>query len=255
MYPWTDNGTDFTIPFYYFFKEEYKDIVYPAGAEYKTPFPSYSECKFDGSFPPAYRDSIYASYDRIKEEIINHFAYRQISSESPQRFLRHFHGTIRQNLVRWVRLLYSEIQLRPDDAIFNYDMTETSRFENIGESSGTTKHTNTNETTDTTEGNATATRYISDTPDGSVSDIETYMSEAGKDVTSDTRNGTNRANGTASGESSERGEASGESTLTRKGNIGVMTSAQIIGGYRDATSWSAWSVIFGDLEKHFMGVF
>lgn len=255
MYPWTDNGTDFTIPYHYFFDEKYKDFIYPADADYKEPFPSYEECKFDGDFPPELKQYSYASYDRIKEEVANHFAYRQIGSETPQRFLHHFHGTIRQNLIRWLRLLYSEIQLRTDDAIYNYDMTETSRFENSGESSGSTKHTNTNETTDTTEGNATATQYVSDTPDGSVSDIETYMSEASRNVTSDTRNGTNRANGTASGESSERGEASGESTLTRKGNIGVMTSAQIIGGYRDATSWSAWSVIFGDLEKHFLGVF
>lgn len=255
MYPWTDNGTDFTIPFYYFFKDEYKDIVYPADADYKEPFPNYIDCRLEENFQRKNKDDVYASYERIKEEIVANFSYRQISDESPQRFLCHFHSTIRQNLVRWIRLLYSEIQLRPDDAIYNYDMTETSTFENVGSSSGSSKHSSDNQSTDTSSGSSTSTGFVSDTPDGSVSDVETYMSEANKNVTSDNRNGTNKSIGSASGESTERGQASGESTLKRKGNIGVMTSAQIIGGYRNATSWSAWDVIFGDIEKHFLGVF
>lgn len=205
---WTNNGTDFTIPFYYFFDETYKDIV------------------FNDEFTSVFPDSPYLT-DQMKNEIKEHFYYRQIGDETPARFLRHFHQTVRTSAVRWARLIESETALRPDDAIYNYDMREEAHYTTSGES----KSSSTGE----------STSFTSDTPDDNIEDIENYMSAAGK-----TKNN--------SGDTSE-GTSEGTNVLTRKGNIGVMTSAQIIGGYRDATEWSAWRVIFEELEKHFLGVF
>ena len=120
-------------------------------------------------------------------------------------------------MYQWEKLIQSEQALRDDDAIYNYDLTETGTYSNSGEGQND--------------------NYVSDTPDGSVqpSDIETYMSSAGR-TKSDTA-----------------GE--GEHELTRKGNIGVMTSAQILGGYREAVNFDAYKVIFAELEPLFLGVF
>ena len=47
--------------------------------------------------------------------------------------------------------------------------------------------------------------------------------------------------------------STGEQTVTRQGNIGVMTSAQILGGYRTAVNWCALEeVIFPAIEKLFI---
>lgn len=205
---WTNNGTDFTIPFYYFFDDTYKDIV------------------FNDEFTSVFPDSPDLT-DQMKNEIKEHFYYRQIGDETPARFLRNFHQTVRTSAARWARLINSETALRPDDAIYNYDMIEEAHYTTSGES----KSSSTGE----------STSFTSDTPDDSVEDIENYMSAAGK-----TKNN--------SGDTSE-GTSEGTNVLTRKGNIGVMTAAQIIGGYRTATEWSAWNVIFEELERHFLGVF
>lgn len=213
---WTGNGTIFTIPFYRFWDDDYKDIIYDG--DIKQLFPNVPEFT-----------------EQMRDEIKEHFYYRQIAEETPQKFLHHLHQTIRLSSERWARLIATETALRPDDAIYNYDMIES---ESGNTSSSTTTH-------DENKTSGADTSYTSDTPDGAVSDIETYMSGAGHNVS----NGTGESDGT--------GSATGTygRTLTRKGNIGVMTSAQIMGGYRDATEWSAWRVIFAELESLFLGVF
>lgn len=117
--------------------------------------------------------------------------------------------------------------MRPDDAIYNYDLHETSEYES--------ENTSESETTSTDE------QFTSDTPDGSLSDIENYMSAGGR--------------GSSTGTGTSTGSGSGSSSMRRYGNIGVMTSAQILGGYREATDFDAYTFIFRDLEYLFIGVF
>ena len=161
----------------------------------------------------------------MKNEIKDHFYYRQIGDESPTRFLRHFHQTIRTSAARWARLISSETALRPDDAIYNYDITEEAHYTANGNSSSTST--------------GESTSFTSDTPDDNIDDIGNYMSAAGKTKSN-------------SGDMSE-GTSEGTNILTRKGNIGVMTSAQILGGYRAAVNWCALEeVIFPAVEKLFI---
>jgi hypothetical protein len=151
------------------------------------------------------------------EHITEHFFEYQITISPPWYWVRRFHATIKKHLYQWEKLIQSEQALRDDDAIYNYDLTESGTYSNTGEGQND--------------------NYVSDTPDGSIqpSDIETYMSSAGR-----TKTGTT-------------GE--GEHELTRKGNIGVMTSAQILGGYREAVNFDAYKIIFAELEPLFLGVF
>ena len=116
-----------------------------------------------------------------------------------------------------------------------------------------------------------------DTPDGITNDIDNYLTRAQKDTLqndiqnenrtdTETKNTGNdrqvyRQTGTnttiQSGSSTTAGNSSSTDNnihhLTRKGNIGVMTSAQILGGYRDAQSYDAYSaVIFPECEQLFL---
>ena len=93
------------------------------------------------------------------------------------------------------------------------------------------------QTSGVSQSGGTRTGYNSETPEGATSDIESYMSAANKSVDSNNDSAT----------------SNGEQTVTRKGNIGVMTSAQILGGYRAAVNWCALEeVIFPELEKLFV---
>ena len=191
------------LPFFRFFDES-DPVIYPPNAVYKTLFPA------DWHLSAV-----------IKEQIKTNFANYFTNSSNPQYWLGRFHALIRREQDKWQKLLTSEDALRPDDAIYNYDMQETTSYQTSGNA----------------QSGGTRTGYNSETPEGATSDIESYMSAANKSVDSNNDSAT----------------SNGEQTVTRKGNIGVMTSAQILGGYRAAVNWCALEeVIFPELEKLFV---
>lgn len=177
-----------------------------------------------------YPESEYLT-EEMKSQISLHYMDYHINTVPPWIWLIKFHAYIRQHDYQWYKLIESEKALRDEDGIYNYDLRE--------ESSGSQEYEsrNNNESEGTTEG------FTSDTPDGSLSDIETYMSAG-------SRSG---SEGSSSGTAS--GSSSGQSSLRRYGNIGVMTSAQILGGYREAVDYNAYDVIWRDLDHLFIGVF
>lgn len=165
----------------------------------------------------------------VKEQIKVNFTNYFTNSANPQYWLGRFHALIMREQDKWQKLLASEHSLRPQDAYYNYDMVETTEFTTSGSRTSTNSDSTNN------------THYVSETPEGSVNDISNYMSAASKDNNLSTLNGNDHADNT------------GNQTVTRKGNIGVMTAAQILGGYRDATNWCALEeVIFPSLEKLFV---
>ena len=190
------------LPFFKFFDRN-DPVIYPVGARYNWLWPD--NCVLNGF---------------IQDQIMDNFANYFVNSSDPQYWIGRFQLLILREQDKWQKLLDSENALRPDDAIYNYDMSETTSYETSGHS----------------QSGGTRTGYNSETPEGATSDIETYMSAANKSV--DSNNDTATSNG--------------NQTVTRKGNIGVMTSAQILGGYRAAVNWCALEeVIFPAIEKLF----
>lgn len=191
------------LPFFRFFDES-DTVIYPPSGVYKTLWPA---------------DCILS--DEVKNQIKTNFCNYFTNSGNPQYWLSRFQALIKREQDKWQKLLDSENALRPDDAIYNYDLRETTSYQTSGQS----------------ESGSTRTGYNSETPEGSTADIETYMSAANKNVDSN----------------NDSASSTGEQTVTRQGNIGVMTSAQILGGYRTAVNWCALEeVIFPALEKLFI---
>ena len=191
------------LPFFRFFDRN-DTVIYPKGARYNWFWPD--NCILNGF---------------IQDQIMDNFANYFVNSANPQYWIGRFQLLILREQDKWQKLLDSENALRPDDAIYNYDMTEKTNYTTSGQSAG----------------NATRTGYNSETPEGSTADIETYMSAANKNVDSN----------------NDSASSTGEQTVTRQGNIGAMTSAQILGGYRAAFNWCALEeVIFPALEKLFI---
>ena len=191
------------LPFFRFFDRN-DTVIYPKGARYNWFWPD--NCILNGF---------------IQDQIMDNFANYFVNSANPQYWIGRFQLLILREQDKWPKLLDSEHALRPDDASYNYDMTEKTNYTTSGQS----------------EGGSTRTGYNSETPEGSTSDIEQYMSAANKNVDSN----------------NDSASSTGEQTVTRQGNIGVMTSAQILGGYRAAVNWCALEeVIFPALEKLFI---
>ena len=199
------------LPFFKFFDRN-DPVIYPNGARYVWIWPE--NCILDGF---------------IQDQIMDNFANYFVNSSDPQYWIGRFQLLVMREQDKWQRLLQSEHLLRPQDAYYNYDMTETTEFS----ANGTKRTTNSDSTNNT--------HYVSETPEGSVEDITNYMSAASSDHNLSTYNVSDTADNT------------GNQTVTRKGNIGAMTAAQIIGGYRDAVNWCALEeVIFPALEKLFV---
>lgn len=191
------------LPFFRFFDRN-DTVIYPKGARYNWLWPD--NCILNGF---------------IQDQIMDNFANYFVNSANPQYWIGRFQLLILREQDKWQKLLDSENALRPDDAIYNYDMVEKTNYTTSGQSAG----------------GSTRTGYNSETPEGSTADIETYMSAANKNVDSN----------------NDSASSTGEQTVTRQGNIGVMTSAQILGGYRAAVNWCALEeVIFPALEKLFI---
>ena len=191
------------LPFFRFFDRN-DTVIYPKGARYNWLWPD--NCILNGF---------------IQDQIMDNFANYFVNSANPQYWIGRFQLLVLREQDKWQKLLDSENALRPDDAIYNYDLTEKTNYTTSGQSAG----------------GSTRTGYNSETPEGSTADIEQYMSAANKNVDSN----------------NDSASSTGEQTVTRQGNIGVMTSAQILGGYRTAVNWCALEeVIFPELEKLFV---
>ena len=191
------------LPFFRFFDES-DPVIYPPSGVYKTLWPA--NCILS---------------NEVKEQIKVNFTNYFTNSGNPQYWLGRFHALVTREQDKWQKLLNSEDAVMPEDAVYNYDMTEKTNYTTSGQSAG----------------GSTRTGYNSETPEGSTADIETYMSAANKNVDSN----------------NDSASSTGEQTVTRQGNIGVMTSAQILGGYRAAVNWCALEeVIFPELEKMFV---
>ena len=235
--PYADK--QYTIPFYKFL-DETDPYIYPDDGQFKTLFP--------------------ANYNEvIKAAISEEFYYRQVGQSVPQKFLRRFHRLLNERQDAWVKLVESESIVTPEQATKNYDMHEE-RSQNVtsknqGSSESTNKSTNQDTGNNTTTSDGTA--WMSDTPDGSVSDIETYMSSANKNSgtvkVESTSNGTNNDTGSSSSTGSSSGELA--ENIHRHGNIGVTTFEKILEGYRNSAAWCAFDeVIFPEVDKLFFGL-
>lgn len=212
-------------------------------------------------FPHLFPQDVENFTEDMADNIREHFYYREIAFSSPTRFLRHFYRLIKERAYVWNKLLATEQALRNDDMLYNYDMQENEVSTHTGtndtESNGTNNNTRTPDLTNTTRNVTQRTTRQMDTPDGIATDIDNYLSAAEKETNDDTITTTQTGTETNSGgnHATTNNEFSDNASkiLTRKGNIGVMTAAQILGGYREAQAWDVYnSLIFPELEPLFL---
>lgn len=167
----------------------------------------------------------------FEQKIIDHYRFRQIGQETVGRWLHYFRTRIREIMPYYVQLYEFEAKwFNVDDPLESYNLVET--FEETSHGSGTQSTSGSSENTSESSGTTESARRHSDTPQGTIDNLDNYMSEATRE------NGTQTGNATVSGsdtsESSSENTGNTSHTLTRKGNIGVQPLGGEVQNIRDA---------------------
>ena len=159
----------------------------------------------------------------FEQKVLDHFWFRQIGQETPGRWLHYFRSRIREIMPYYIQRYESvELLKNAGDPFEAYNLTEeyTEDTKDTGKTTGKSS-TNSNST-------AENVKRFSNTPQGSVENLDTYLTEA----TRDNGTGTEKASGSSEGTT----EGTGKKTykMTRKGNIGVQPLGQEVNVYRSA---------------------
>ena len=167
---------------------------------------------FDFDYPSFYKGDEKTAFE---QKVLDHFRFRQIGQETPARWLHTFRTRVCEIMPYYIQLYKSqELFESVEDPLESYNLTET--FERNTESSGSS--------TVNGESSETSEQRFSDTPQGSIDNIDKYMTSA-----------TVNENGSNSETSTESSGTGSESyTLTRRGNIGVQPFGQEIKILRDS---------------------
>ena len=184
---------------------------------------------WDFEYPSYYKGEEKTAFE---QKVLDHFWFRQIGAETPARWLHQFRSRIRDIMPYYIQLYDSEEYMRNiKDPFATVDLTETFEEERTGESSGKTS----TESSGHTSGSDSSTnehinnneRRFSNTPQGSIENLDEYLTEATVETSSgndmvDTvvdRSTNDSSSGTA--ESSDRSTV--KHTFTKFGAQGVTT--------------------------------
>lgn len=215
----------------------------------------------------------------FEQKVLDHYWLRQIGQETAGRWLHYFRSRINEIMPYYIQLYESQALMAGiDDPFGNVDIVETYEEERTGRTTGklSSETTGTSSTENTGESSGTDTenrghteehiRKFSNTPQGSVSNLDNYMTEANVETADDgdTLNGTHSAQtsatstGTASGSQEDNTEGTEESTtrhtFTKKGNQGVNTYAHDMKELRE-TFLNIDLMIINELKDLFLQVY
>ena len=161
--------------------------------------------------------------EALQQKIIDHYYFRQIGSETPGRWLHQFRTRMREIMPYYVQLYEFEAKwFNIDDPLESYNLRETftEETEETGKASGSS--------TGTSTGSADKTTKFSDTPHGSIENLDSYLTEGTVEAGADTN--------TSTGQTSQNTEGTEKTTHTmeRRGNIGVQPLGSEVTNIRSA---------------------
>ena len=189
---------------------------------------------WDFEYPSYYKDAQKAEFEK---KVIDHYYFRQIGQETVGRFLHMFRAKVREIMPYYIDMYKSvEIMHGLENPFDNVDVLETFEQETTDSASG--------ESSSTTSGNASSSgthgsnenkeHRFSNTPQGSIENLNSYLTEAAQDdnTVSETSESSSETSATSGGSSSSESAGTVKHTLHRKGNQGVNTFAHDIIEFR-----------------------
>ena len=212
---------------------------------------------FNFDYPSYYKGAEKLAFE---QKIIDHYYFRQIGQETPQRFRHYIKCKLREIMPYYIQryesvaLMAAGIESGEINPLEYYSMveegtnSESANAKRTG--SGTTSMTGSGEVTNTKNG----TQKFSDTPQNNLSNLDNYLTNATVNDENEHSQSSESKNGTQSETNTEESTGNGSHTLTRRGNIGVTTYAQMLEGYRQ-TFINVDMEVIEELNCLFLGVY
>lgn len=215
---------------------------------------------WDFEYPSYYKGDQKTAFE---QKVIDHFYFRQIGQETTGRFLHQFRTKIREVMPYYVQMYESEALMKGiEDPFGNVDITETftqtKQETSSGSASGTSESSSSGEGNRTKTGTESGSQKFSDTPQGSIANLDSHLTNATVDQKSLSDTESESSSGSTTSESSS--QSSGESsetlshTFTKKGNQGVNTYAHDMIELRQ-TFLNIDLMIINELNPLFLGVY
>lgn len=193
--------------------------------------------------------------------------------ENAREMIVDFTGWINAMLT-WNEYKYNKLYntlLLTYDPISNYDMTETSKDSNTHEDSTNVHVGAINNTTSNTTGeqvstsvNAYGDEHVNTVNGVSPEDIDGFVNADNSTATSTKADDSNTTTSGARTDTSinktdsrtddtyAEGRFTNDHTLTRKGNIGVTTSQQMLESEREVADFNFYEIVFSDIARQFL---
>lgn len=197
--------------------------------------------------------SFYTGDDKkaFEKKVIDHYYFRQIGQETVGRFLHCFRSRINDIMPYYIQLYESEKFMRDiEDPFATVDYTETFEQETSGTTSGTSVIDSESNSDGTSNGNST--RKFSNTPQGSIDNLDSYLTEANVDTSG--MNTTDTTNATTTTETSGSDTGTVRHTLTKKGAMGVTTFGHDMIEYRQSFL-NIDLMLIKELNDLFLGIY
>ena len=195
---------------------------------------------WDFDYPSYYKDDMKKAFE---QKVIDHYYFRQIGQETVGRFLHCFRTKVREIMPRYLDMYKTvEIMNNLDNPFDNVDFVETYQGATTGSSSGS--QTSNGSSSDVVDSSSHTDHRFSDTPQGSIDNVERYVTNAGI------------SNSQSEGQSSQESSNEGTNTytLTKKGNQGVNTYAHDMIEFRQSII-DVDMMIINDLNDLFLGTY
>ena len=211
---------------------------------------------WDFEYPSFYKG---ADKEAFEKKVIDHYYFRQIGQETVGRFLHCFRSRINDIMPYYIQLYESEKFMRDiEDPFATVDYTETFEQETTGTSSGSSSGTSSIDSDSTSNSSASSnnTRKFSNTPQGSIDNLDSYLTEATVESNSGTTNDTTNAITTSEITNESTGSESGtvRHTLTKKGAMGVTTFGHDMIEYRQSFL-NIDLMLIKELNDLFLGIY
>ena len=191
----------------------------------------------------------------FEQKVIDHYRFRQIGQETPARFRHYFRTRIKEIMPYYIQLYKSqEVMEALEDPFGNVDITETFEQETTGTSSGTSSTVNSGTASHDKTADDNSTRKFSNTPQGSITNLDNYMTEATQENHEATEHVGSESSATSEGTATGSESGTVKHTLTRKGNQGVNTYAHDMKELRE-TFLNIDMMIINNLNDLFLMVY
>lgn len=162
---------------------------------------------FDFDYPSYYQGDQKTAFE---QKVIDRYRFRQIGQETPGRFKHVFRTRVREIMPYYIQLYkFQESVDKIEDPLESYNLTETYEQNRTGNSTGSATSEADRESAQT------GSRRFSNTPQGSLDNLDDHLTEATLEEATESENTATTSQSTTQDNENNR------YTLTRRGNIGV----------------------------------